>query len=225
MSGQPGGGAPPLAYNPPDAPLEVIHHDSQLLVVNKPAGILSVPGRAPELQDCLLSRAQAVFPDALLVHRLDLETSGVILFALTRHAQRHLGLQFERRKVRKSYVAEVWGKPAQRSGRVDLPLVVDWPNRPRQKVCHETGRPACTEWRVLRTLERSARVRLHPLTGRSHQLRVHMLSIGHPILGDSLYAEGEAFLAADRLMLHSEMIRLRHPEGGRGMVFRSPCPF
>ncbi|WP_424976456.1 RluA family pseudouridine synthase [Dinoroseobacter sp. S124A] len=215
---------PPDNYAPPQEPLRLIHEDAHLLLVDKPSGLLSVPGRGPELADCLLSRVQAAFPDALLVHRLDRDTSGLMVFALTPHAQRHLGLQFEKRQMRKSYVARVWGEMTERTGTVDLPLIVDWPNRPLQKVDHETGKPAVTDWRVLRTGAGESRVRLSPKTGRSHQLRVHMQALGHPILGDPFYATGAA-LAFPRLMLHSESLRLRHPDGGVGMTFRAPVPF
>lgn len=211
-------------YDPPGGPLEILHEDAQIIVVNKPAGLLSVPGRGPHLADCLLSRLQAAFPDTLLVHRLDRDTSGVMVFALTPHAQRHLGLQFERRKTRKTYVARVAGRLEPETGTVDQPLIVDWPNRPLQKICHETGKPAQTEWRVLRADDAESRVQLFPLTGRSHQLRVHMLSLGHPILGDPFYAEG-ADRDHPRMMLHSEELRLRHPDGGAGMRFRAPAPF
>lgn len=216
--------APMTEYRPPDTPLEILHDDHEIVVLNKPSGLLSVPGKGPGLADCLLARVQEAFPTALLVHRLDRDTSGVMVFALTPHAQRHLGLQFEKRQVKKSYVARVWGRLEPAQGLVDLPLIVDWPNRPRQMVCHETGRPAQTEWRVLRAEDAESRVRLMPQTGRSHQLRVHMLALGHPILGDPFYATGAA-LDHLRLMLHSEELRLRHPDGGRGMRFRAPAPF
>ena len=211
-------------YSPPDVPLEVIHEDHEVLLVGKPHGLLSVPGRGPELADCLLSRVQAAFPQALLVHRLDRDTSGVMVFALTPHAQRHLGLQFEKRQTKKVYVARVSGRVAEKTGIVDLPLIVDWENRPRQKVDHESGKAAQTEWRVLRATDQETRVRLMPRTGRSHQLRVHMLAIGHPILGDPFYA-GEAALDHPRLMLHSESLSFRHPDGGRGMRFSAKAPF
>ncbi len=219
-----------FVYSPPGEPLDVLHHDAQILVVNKPAGLLSVPGKGAHLSDCLLTRVQRAFPDALLVHRLDLDTSGVMIFALTRHAQRHLGLQFEKRQTRKIYVARVWGRLEPAEGEVDLPLAVDWPNRPRQKVDHERGRPAHTAWKVLRHEETEdgspvTRVRLMPTTGRSHQLRVHMKVLGHPILGDPLYAGEAARAAADRLQLHAESLRIRHPDGGRGVTFRAPVPF
>ncbi|WP_226779784.1 pseudouridine synthase [Oceaniglobus trochenteri] len=211
-------------YDPPDTPLDVVHRDHELLILSKPAGLLSVPGKGPELADCLLSRAQEAFPEALLVHRLDRDTSGVMVFAMTPHAQRHLGLQFEKRHMKKTYVARVWGRLTPASGTVDLPLIVDWPNRPRQMVDHENGRAAVTDYRVVRTEGAETRVRLYPKTGRSHQLRVHMLALGHPILGDPFYAEGAA-AQFPRLMLHAESLRLRHPDGGVGMTFRVKCPF
>jgi tRNA pseudouridine32 synthase/23S rRNA pseudouridine746 synthase len=212
-------------YDPPTGPLEILHEDAQILALNKPAGLLSVPGKGEHLADCLLARAQAAFPDALLVHRLDRDTSGVMVFALTPHAQRHIGLQFERRHTRKTYVARLWGLLEPKAGTVDLPLIVDWPNRPLQKVCHETGKPSLTDWRVLRhDGDGTTRVRLMPQTGRSHQLRVHMLALGHPILGDPFYATGPA-RQFDRMMLHSEELRLRHPDGGAGIRFRAPAPF
>ena len=211
-------------YDPPLTPLNVLHADHQVLVVDKPPGLLSVPGKGADKADCLLSRVQASFPEALLVHRLDRDTSGVMAFALTHHAQRHLGLQFEKRQTKKVYLARVWGEMTGKTGRIDLPLIVDWPNRPRQKVDPETGKPALTEWRVVRGRNGETRVRLMPRTGRSHQLRVHMAEIGHPILGDPFYASG---LARDhpRLMLHSETLQFRHPDGGKGTRITAPCPF
>lgn len=211
-------------YAPPQAPLQIIHHDHQILVVDKPAGLLSVPGKGAHLADCLIARVQAVFPEALLVHRLDRDTSGVMVFALTPHAQRHLGLQFEKRGTKKTYVARVWGHVAEPTGTVDLPLIVDWPNRPLQMVDHENGREAITDWRVVRHEDHATRIRLMPRTGRSHQLRVHMLAIGHPILGDPFYATGPA-RDFDRLMLHAENLRFRHPDGGAGQSFSAKTPF
>ncbi len=212
------------AYNPPTDPLEILHEDHEIVVVNKPSGLLSVPGRGEHLADCLITRVQAVFPQALLVHRLDRDTSGVMVFALSPHAQRNLSMQFEKRSTKKTYVARVWGRLEPKTGTVDLPLIVDWPNRPRQMVDHENGKPAITDWRVLRYGDNETRVRLMPRTGRSHQLRVHMLALGHPILGDPLYAEGAA-QDFPRLMLHSEELRIKHPESGKGMAFRAKVPF
>lgn len=213
-----------FVYHPTEAQPRIIHDDHEILVVEKPHGLLSVPGRGEDRADCLISRLRVAFPTVLLVHRLDLDTSGIMVFALTPHAQRHLGQQFERRPVRKSYVARLWGRLEPKTGTVDLPLAVDWPNRPRQQVDHENGRPAQTDWRVVRQDDQETRVRLTPLTGRSHQLRVHMLSLGHPILGDPIYATGAA---ADhpRLMLHAETLRFRHPDSNVSMTFSAPAPF
>jgi len=211
-------------YAPPLEPLKIIHDDHHLLAVDKPAGLLSVPGKGEHLADCLISRVQMVFPEALLVHRLDRDTSGVMVFALSKMAQRHLGLQFEKRQTKKTYVAWVWGRVAEKTGTINLPLIVDWPNRPLQMVDHENGREAVTEWRVQRYENDATRIRLFPQTGRSHQLRVHMREIGHPILGDPFYATGQA-LNAPRMMLHAQNLRLRHPDGGRGMSFSAKNPF
>ncbi|WP_347140784.1 pseudouridine synthase [Paracoccus sp. SSK6] len=213
-----------FAYAPPPDQPEVIHADHEILVVSKPSGLLSVPGRGEGKDDCLINRLRGAFPTILLVHRLDQDTSGVMVFGLTPHAQRTLAKQFEERRVKKAYVARLAGRLEPKTGQVDLPLIVDWPNRPRQKVDHVEGRPALTEWRVIRATDAETRVRLFPLTGRSHQLRVHMAETGHPILGDPLYAAGAA---ADhpRLMLHAESLRLRHPDSGVQVSFSQPAPF
>lgn len=213
-----------FVYAPPDIEPEVLYEDHELIFVNKPAGLLSVPGKGPDRQDCLIARLKTAFPEILLVHRLDLDTSGVMVFARTPNAQRHLGLQFEKRQTRKVYVALVSGHVSGRSGTVDLPLTVDWPNRPRQKVCHETGRTAQTDWALIRHDALGSRLRLMPVTGRSHQLRVHMCALGHPILGDPLYATGPA-RDHPRLMLHAQSLRVRHPDGGRGLTISAPLPF
>lgn len=210
-------------YLPPDAPLRFLHTDDQLLVVDKPEGLLSVPGKGAHLADCLIERLRGTHPDVLLVHRLDRDTSGVMVFALTPHAQRHLGLAFENRQTGKTYLARLWGQLQPPEGTVDAPLKVDWPNRPRQHI-HPDGKPAITHWTVLHTDAAETRVRLTPETGRSHQLRVHMSSLGHPILGDPFYAEGPA-RDFPRMMLHAESLRLRHPDGGAWMTFTAPCPF
>lgn len=210
-------------YNPPQDPLDVIHEDAELLLVNKPQGLLSVPGKGEHLADCLIARIQTAFPTALLVHRLDRDTSGVMVFALTKAAQRHLGLQFEKRHTKKTYVALVHGEVAEKTGTIDLPLIVDWPNRPLQHVNHETGKPALTEWRRGAIKDGTTRMRLFPKTGRSHQLRVHMKELGHPIIGDPFYSEN--WQDHPRMMLHAESLKLRHPEGGRGMEFKAKTPF
>ncbi|KMK68717.1 RluA family pseudouridine synthase [Puniceibacterium sp. IMCC21224] len=211
-------------YDPPQDPIRVLHDDHEILVVDKPAGLLSVPGKGEGLADCLIERLKEAFPMVLLVHRLDRDTSGVIVFALTRHAQRHLGLQFEKRTAKKTYLARVAGRLEPKTGTVDLPICADWPNRPLQKVDHAEGRAALTDWRVLRAGDDESRVQLMPHTGRSHQLRVHMVALGHPILGDPLYAP-ETSGAYPRMMLHAQELRLRHPDGGEGIRFRCPAPF
>lgn len=209
-------------YAPPNTPLDVLHADHEVLAVSKPDGLLSVPGKGAHLADCLLSRVQVAFPTALLVHRLDRDTSGVMVFGLTPHAQRFLSKQFEERRARKIYVARVVGRLEPKAGVIDLPLIVDWPNRPRQMVCHETGKASLTEYNVLKSSESESRVRLRPKTGRTHQLRVHMLALGHPILGDPLYAPENS---AARMMLHAQELRINHPDSGRGMAFRAKAPF
>ncbi|WP_126978994.1 pseudouridine synthase [Frigidibacter oleivorans] len=214
-----------FVYDPPQDPLSILHRDAAVLVLDKPAGLLSVPGRGEDRADSLQARVLAEYPQALLVHRLDLDTSGVVVFALTPEAQKSLGQQFEYRQTKKSYLARLWGHLSPPEGRVDLPLIVDWPNRPRQHVNHETGKPAVTDWRVIRhEADGTTRVRLFPLTGRSHQLRVHMQAQGHPILGDPLYAEGPA-RDFPRLMLHAETLRFRNPATGRMESYGAPCPF
>ncbi|WP_299910776.1 pseudouridine synthase [uncultured Paracoccus sp.] len=213
-----------FTYSPPPEAPEVIHADHEILVVSKPAGLLSVPGRGEDKADCAIERLRGAFPNILLVHRLDQDTSGVMIFGLTPHAQRNLSKQFEDRKTKKAYVARVAGRLEPKTGRVDLPLIVDWPNRPRQKVDHAEGKPALTEWRVIRAGDDETRVRLFPLTGRSHQLRVHMAETGHAILGDPLYAAGAA-AEFPRLMLHAESLRIKHPDSGVQMTFTVPVPF
>jgi tRNA pseudouridine32 synthase/23S rRNA pseudouridine746 synthase len=213
-------------YLPPMSPfLDVIYRDDDLLVLHKQSGLLTVPGKAPGADDCLEARAARVFPTATIVHRLDMETSGVIVLAMNRPAHRHLGLQFERRHMEKTYVARVWGDVVKDAGEIDLPLRCDWPNRPKQMVDHEEGRSALTRWKVTVREEGMTRVTLFPKTGRSHQLRVHMLALGHPILGDRLYAPKPALEAAPRLQLHAQTLKLRHPADGRSCTFDAPCPF
>lgn len=196
-----------------------------MLAINKPSGLLSVPGKAIEHRDCLETRVKDAYPDALLVHRLDMDTSGVMIFAHNKAAQKHLGSQFFKRQLKKTYVACVSGVMIEDEGTVDLPLIVDWPNRPLQKVCHETGKPSVTDWSVLDRGSEFTRVELRPLTGRSHQLRVHMLKIGHPILGDRFYGTDAVIAASDRLLLHAQRMQLRHPDGGVWIDIEAPCPF
>lgn len=215
---------PDFVYDPPDVPLDILFQDDQIIVANKPPGLLSVPGKLAGREDCLVARLQAVFWDTLLVHRLDCDTSGVMIFARTKQAQGFLGQEFEKRRAKKTYVAKVWGQLQPDRGHIDLPLCTDWPSRPRQMVDHTNGRPAQTDWQVIDSDEISTRVRLFPLTGRSHQLRVHMLAQGCPILGDPIYASGEA-LAFPRLMLHAESLSIHHPGTGALVTFTATCPF
>ncbi|KCZ92089.1 pseudouridine synthase [Hyphomonas johnsonii] len=212
-------------YCPPAGAVRYLHVDADLIVIDKPAELLSVPGRGPAKADCALSRVAADHADALTVHRLDMSTSGLLLFARSKPVQRNLSTQFERGEVAKAYVADVWGTPDPAGGLIDLPLSHDWPNRPRQKVNHETGKPSRTEYATMRLHSRGARLRLTPLTGRTHQLRLHLAAIGHPILGDDIYAHAEALAAAPRLHLHATTLRLRHPATGQAVEFEAPCPF
>tara|TARA_R110002124_G_scaffold48028_5_gene142249 strand:- start:23393 stop:24052 length:660 start_codon:yes stop_codon:yes gene_type:complete len=217
---------PEFHYSPPpDTGLQVLHQDQHLLLVDKPSGLLSVPGKAGHHADCLEARVKAKFPQALLVHRLDLDTSGVMVFAMNTAAQRHLGLQFERRHIEKRYVARVAGTVVTASGQINLPLICDWPNRPLQKVDWTTGKAAQTGFCVLAREQDATRIALYPKTGRSHQLRVHCLAIGHPILGDAFYAPAETFARAPRLQLHAETLSLFHPHGGKRLSFSATLPF
>jgi tRNA pseudouridine32 synthase/23S rRNA pseudouridine746 synthase len=211
------------------AGLRCLHADDALLVLDKPAGLLSVPGRGPDKQDCASARAQAQWPDALIVHRLDMATSGLLLMARGAALQRTLSMAFEARDVHKRYVAVVAGHMAQGKGEIDLPLMADWPRRPRQKV-DAHGKPSLTRWRVL-AHEADARGRpqtrleLEPVTGRTHQLRVHLQAIGHPILGDALYADEADCARSPRLLLHACALALTHPVTGAALHWHSPPPF
>ena len=213
-----------MTYTPPPArPLSIVYCDDKLLAVSKPAGLLSVPGRTPEKKDCLESRVQERFESARIAHRLDMETSGIMLFALDPGTLKHCSWQFEQRKTKKSYIARIAGLIEQDSGEINLPLRCDWPNRPKQMVDHEQGKHAQTFWEVIDREENATRVRLTPITGRSHQLRVHMLSIGHPILGDDLYAPPQH--KQGRLQLHAEKLEICHPDKDQIIKLYDPCPF
>jgi tRNA pseudouridine32 synthase / 23S rRNA pseudouridine746 synthase len=214
---------PDFAYDPPDTPLQFLHEDATILVLDKPAGLLTVPGKLEGRQDSLLTRLQTARWDALLVHRLDCDTSGVIIFARTKQAQGFLGQEFEQRRAQKTYIARLHGRLAQDSGTVDLPVGSDWDYRPRQKVTPD-GRPAQTDWQVIERSETETRVRLTPHTGRSHQLRVHMLAVGHPIVGDQIYAADRSG-QYPRLMLHAETLSLHHPTTRDRVTFTAPVPF
>lgn len=215
-------------YNPPpDTGLSLLYQDDYLLVVDKPAGLLSVPGRGEARQDCLIQRVQQRVPDALIVHRLDMGTSGILLLARGEAMQRTLSMAFAGRQLHKRYEAIVCGQLQPASGDIHLPLITDWPNRPRQIVDHAIGKPSHTGYQVLAyDAERDvSRVSLTPHTGRTHQLRVHMQALGHPILGDGLYATPEGLAAAPRLLLHACQLGLPHPVSGEWLQLDSPAPF
>jgi len=213
----------PFIYDLPKEPLTYLYIDNDLLIVDKPSGLLSVPGKTEP--DCLETRIRKDYPESLTIHRLDMATSGVMVFARSANAQRHIGLQFEKRITEKTYIARVWGHVKADEGQINMPLITDWPNRPKQMVCHERGKPSLTSWKVIDHEDKATRLALYPKTGRSHQLRVHMLAISHPILGDRLYADDDAFMAAQRLQLHAHKLKLRKPTGGEWIEFKSPCPF
>jgi tRNA pseudouridine32 synthase/23S rRNA pseudouridine746 synthase len=213
---------------PPDVGLEVLHVEPAFVVLAKPPGLLSEPGRGPDKRDSLLVRAQAVYPDARIVHRLDMPTSGVIVLARETLAHASLSEAFRERAVDKRYEALVHGRPAKDDGEIDLPLAVDWPNRPRQVVCHDAGKPSLTRYRVtgearVDGVGTLTRVALAPVTGRTHQLRVHLASLGCPIAGDPFY--GIAGDTAPRMMLHACRLAFAHPLSGEPLVFENPAPF
>jgi len=213
------------AYTPPQDPIRYVHVDDHLIVTDKPPGLLSVPGRGPEKADCAVARVNADHPGALTVHRLDMATSGLLVLARSKDMQAAISRLFERGEVEKEYIADVWGLPDPAAGKIDLPLITDWPNRPRQKVDHDIGKPSQTLYETMETHTGKARLRLTPLTGRSHQLRVHLADIGHPILGDDLYAHDAALAAAPRLCLHASAIAFDHPGTGDRLALTLPCPF
>lgn len=213
-------------YSPPTQPyLDIIYQDQQLVVFNKPSGLLTVPGKALEHKDSLEYRARLVWPEIRLVHRLDMATSGIVIMALTADSQRQLNWQFQLRHTKKHYIAKVWGRLTANAGTIDLPLICDWPNRPKQKVCYEHGKPSLTHYQVISQEQDCSRIRLIPVTGRSHQLRVHMQWLGHPILGDKFYAHQEAFSSVKRLQLHAESLTISHPESKNEIQFFCPSPF
>ena len=214
-----------FVYQPPEGALDIIHVDDDVVVLNKPAGLLSVPGRLDEHKDCLQSRVQSLYPNALTVHRLDMETSGIVIMALNKAAQSALARQFQERQTEKTYTARVYGQLKEQTGTVEAPLICDWPNRPMQMVDFENGKPSTTHYKVLAHEAETTLVELTPVTGRSHQLRVHMLHIGHVIVGDRLYATGSALAFSDRLQLHSQSLSFTHPGNKQRLTFESKAPF
>lgn len=217
---------PDFIYAPPMEPyLDIIYQDNDIVVLNKPSGLLTVPGRLPEHKDCLENRVCRVLPTATIVHRLDMATSGILLMALNKPAHVNISQQFEKRKTEKSYLARVYGQLKENAGSIDLPLICDWPNRPKQMVDHERGKKSLTHYQVLSMNDNSSLVELTPITGRSHQLRVHMLALGHPILGDRLYATDEALKMSNRLQLHAQMLKITHPVTNEPLTFSVQASF
>jgi len=213
-------------YHPPlHQGLNILYVDNDLVIVDKPAGLLSVPGKGIHKQDCMLSRMKTEFPDALVVHRLDMPTSGIIIFALNTTSQKQMGLLFEKKMIHKTYIARVFGTPGVKQGQIDLPLMTDWPNRPKQKIDFKLGKSALTKYSVLIDDDTSSLLELTPVTGRSHQLRVHMSALGHPILGDALYGINESMQASERLLLHAHNIRFKHPVTERQIDITSNAEF
>jgi len=219
---------PAIDYRPPPhTGLDILFQDPSLLVLNKPSGLLSVPGRGADKQDCLAGRVQCEYPEALTIHRLDMETSGLVVMAKNAHVHRAMSLLFQERHVRKQYVAVVDGLIKQPDGEINLPLITDWPNRPKQKVDHDTGKASVTHYKVISQDQvlSTTRIELQPLTGRTHQLRVHMQSLGHAILGDRLYADELALGKASRLLLHACTLAFRHPVTQESLHFTHSAPF
>ena len=216
-----------IEYNPPQEPwLDLVYRDDYIAVVNKPSGLLSVPGNQPQYYDSAMSRVKEKYGFCEPAHRLDMATSGILLFALSKAADRELKRQFREREPKKYYQALVWGHVEQDHGVVELPLICDWENRPRQKICFERGKRGVTFYDVLqRYPNNTTRVKLTPITGRSHQLRLHMLALGHPILGDKFYAHPQAKALSPRLCLHAESLQIQHPISGETMEFTAPVGF
>jgi tRNA pseudouridine32 synthase/23S rRNA pseudouridine746 synthase len=215
---------------PASGPIAVVYVDADVIVLNKPSGLLSVPGRGPDKQDCLSARVQAQYPDALVVHRLDMATSGLIVMARSASVQRALSAAFSNRLVHKSYEAVVSGAMASDGAdwhTIDLPIAVDWPNRPLRTINHDIGQASQTRYRVMGTNTQTAtsRLALEPLTGRTHQLRVHLQASGHPILGDALYAPPAVMAQAPRLLLHASGLAFAHPMDGRALQFTCAADF
>ena len=208
------------------AGIELLYADAAFLLLRKPAGLLAVPGRGADKQDCLSLRVQRDFPDAMVVHRLDMATSGLMLMARGAAVQRRMNHAFAEREVDKRYVAVVAGS-LQGDGwqTIDLPIAVDWPRRPLRIIDPVNGKPSTTRWRVLEGTTDATRLELEPVTGRSHQLRVHLQALGHPILGDALYAPADINCRAPRLLLHASALTLSHPVSGERLAFHDPAPF
>jgi tRNA pseudouridine32 synthase/23S rRNA pseudouridine746 synthase len=217
-----------MLYSPPvHSGLDILYQDDFLLAVNKPTGLLSVPGRGPDKQDCMIARVQESYAGALIVHRLDMSTSGLLLMALDKDTHRQLSRQFQQREISKQYTAVVAGRLEKPEGLIDKPMICDWPNRPRQIIDHEKGKPAQTRYETIEYIpgNNTTRLMLSPITGRTHQLRLHCKSIGHAILGDELYAGPEVVAGAERLLLHASSLSFPHPVSRENILIKSEPPF
>ena len=210
--------APPYLVPHSQEAIRILHEDADLLLVRKPHLLLTIPGRHPLNKDCLVTRLQQDYPSASIVHRLDLDTSGIMVVPLNKPTHADISRQFQLRQVEKSYVAVVWGVIEEDSGEIDLPIACDWDNRPRQMICHQRGKSALTRFRVLARMEDRTRVLLQPVTGRSHQLRIHMRELGHPILGCDMYAHEAALAMSERLLLHATNLAFTHPATGEWLA-------
>ena len=216
---------PPYLVPHSQAPIRIVYEDRDLLLVDKPHHLLSVPGRHPLNHDSLIRRLQPRYPDVQAVHRLDLDTSGLMVVPKRRESLSELGRQFQRRQIEKEYTAIVWGEMEDDWGEIELPIATDWPNCPKQMICEERGKHALTRFEVLNRGDNRSLVKLMPVTGRSHQLRIHMQSLGHPIIGCDMYAHPEALEASDRLLLHATRLKLCAPSTGNWLSAFSPIPF
>jgi len=217
----------PIVYTPPKHnKLDILYQDQNLIVLNKPAGLLSVPGRGADKQDCMLSRLQAEYSDALVIHRLDMPTSGIIMFALNKEMQKAMGHLFEKKLIYKQYLAKVHGVLEEKKGTINQPLITDWLNRPKQKIDYKNGKVSKTRFTLISTTkDKNSLVKLEPVTGRSHQLRVHMSSIGHAILGDELYGTYQSRNQSSRLLLHAERISFIDPLTALNIDVHCPVDF
>lgn len=207
--------------------IDILYEDDYFLILHKPAFLLSVPGKHSLNKDSVITRLKPKYPGIEAVHRLDLDTSGIMVFPLQRFVLSEISKQFQKRTVNKAYEAMVWGVVEDNQGFIELPIAVDWENRPKQQICYDNGKPSKTEFVVLERLAEQNKTRLHliPHTGRTHQLRIHNAEVGHPILGCDMYAHEQALSLSKRLLLHSKMIGFTHPKTGEYMEFFSPAPF
>ncbi len=213
-------------YNPPKHKyLSILYADKYMIALDKPSGLLSVPGRPEEHKDSLALRVQQIYKKATVVHRLDMETSGIMIMPLNKKSHVNLSLQFEKKEMQKTYIARVFGVIKEDSGIIDKPMRCDWENRPKQIIDFEQGKNAITKWEVLEREENATRIKLTPITGRTHQLRVHMLDLGYPIIADGLYTTGKVREMSDRLQLHAENLIIKHPRFGHELKLHLPCPF